>query len=150
MPTTRVDAPVSINAQSVSRLLLVPDMVVQYATWECEVARAAAGLTRESDPWPHVRADTWHSVNGQPFQRWIDPEIDLCAVGRGVVGVDELPRGTIVAPRLTGVQTGEWEARIAERVATWTARGYRCEVFADYGTAPTFFDKITQVCTSGG
>lgn len=65
-----------LTPQQVQRMLCTPDMVLQYAHFVADEWRAR-GVAK-----PEVRARIHCSLNGRPFQLFIDPEVDLAAQER--------------------------------------------------------------------
>ncbi|CAM9305075.1 unnamed protein product [Ectocarpus sp. 13 AM-2016] len=69
-----------LTAQQVLRLVLDPDMLLQFAKKTAEI-NAAAGHGHQQKGKPQLPAashvDAWKSINGRPFTRWIDPSVDV-------------------------------------------------------------------------
>jgi vitamin K-dependent gamma-carboxylase len=71
-----------LSERQVAKMLVRPDMIHQFAAYLEEVWRANG----HGDV--VVRADIWKSLNGRPMQQYVDPTIDLTAVGYNLFGPD--------------------------------------------------------------
>ncbi|XP_066300567.1 vitamin K-dependent gamma-carboxylase-like [Branchiostoma lanceolatum] len=63
-----------INARQMKRMLTDPELILQYAQ---HLGREHLQTTGSP---ASVRLDMWRSLNNRPFQRWIDPSVDLTTV----------------------------------------------------------------------
>ncbi|CAM9483537.1 unnamed protein product [Ectocarpus fasciculatus] len=121
-----------LTAQQVLRLVLDPDMLLQFAKKTAEI-NAAAGhgqQQRGKPPRPtpsHV--DAWKSINGRPFTRWIDPSVDVWDArfeGEGPPNAEWLQ----LPPLQAELDRAAW---VMEAVRTkWAMKDQRVTFFAGY------------------
>ncbi|XP_019618964.1 PREDICTED: vitamin K-dependent gamma-carboxylase-like isoform X2 [Branchiostoma belcheri] len=60
-----------LNARQMKRMITDPEMILQYAQYLGREHMQTTGSPAS------VRLDMWRSLNNRPFQRWVDPSVDL-------------------------------------------------------------------------
>ena len=110
-----------LGPDQIRRLMYEPDMMEQYARRKARLMRHELGITR-----PQVFIDLWRSLNGSPYQRFVDVGVDLAHVGQ----TRFLHSRSWILPQLLEFRTPEWRVKIESELQRWAARGYTVFAFA--------------------
>lgn len=90
-----------------------------------------------------VTCDAWRSVNNRPFQRWIDPKVDLAQIS---YNNPFLSHSQYLLPRISEVNELSWLQHQQNLTMKWKSRGYDVTFFCDFplGTWEVYVAKFAR------